>query len=357
MNLLRRYSAWVWLLVLLLVVAVLSVMSSNTSAPDIPLALDNPAPDGALALDLWLSRIGYSVNRQTSYDTPSGAGTLLILEPQREPSAAEVTALRQWAGSGGRLVIVSDSSPRLLRAFGLNPVGASPAPVQINQPLLVSPPTAHLGGEASVVSRGAGKAAAVASTPSGAVLTSRAQGRGEVWELTAAALLSNRHIARAQNRGLALNLAGSPGPLQVDQPSPVTPAGGSTNWLTGTAWGIAVIFGLAVLVLFRWLGGWRLGPPLVPFSERRRPAVEYVLSLAVLLRQAHQRSDVLAIYQRELRERLRRRFGTDQPDELPCDLADTVRPLLQPHADLTEEALIREAEAIVRCEEALKERV
>jgi hypothetical protein len=357
MTALRHYSAWAWLLILLLVVAVLSVMSSTSGTPDVPLALDNPAPDGALALDLWLSRIGYSINRQTSYGTPSGTGTLLILEPLREPSPAEVTALRRWVGTGGRLVVVSDGTAKLLRAFGFDPVGASPAQVQVNQPLLVSPPTAHLAGKASVVSRRAADGGAVAATPSGAVLTWNVRGLGEVWELSAAPLLDNRHIARGQNRRLALNLAGPPGPLLVDQPSPITPSSGSSNWLTGTAWGIAVIFGLAVLVLFRWLGGWRLGPPLVPFSERRRPAVEYVLSLAVLLRQAHQRSDVLTIYQRELRDRLRSRFGTDQPDELPGDLADTVRPLLQPHADLTEEALIREAEAIVRCEEALKERV
>jgi hypothetical protein len=181
-------------------------------------------------------------------------------------------------------------------------------------------------------------------------------GSGELWTLTAPTLLDNAHIAQAQNRRLALNLAGSPGPITVDQPGPVT-AGGSAYWLVGTAWGIAVLFGLGILMLFRWLGGWRLGPPVVPFSERRRPAVEYVLSLAVLLRRAHRRAEVLAIYQRELRDRLRRRFGTDAPEALPRDVAETIRPLLQSPADLSEEALIRHAEAIVRCEEALNERV
>jgi hypothetical protein len=357
MTVLRRYSSWVWLLVLLFVVAVLSVISSTSGAPGVPLSLRSPAPDGALALDLWLSRIGYSIERHTSYATPSGAGTLLILEPQREPSATTVVALRRWTAAGGRLVIVSDTARGLLQAFGLGATLATSAPVRVTQPLLLSPPVTRLGGQAHVVGRGASRAATVAVTRFGPVLTHHVLGAGEVRELSAVTLLDNRHIARAQNRRLALNLVGEPGPVMVDQPGPVTAAGGSTDWLSGTAWGIAVLFGLAVVVLFRWLGGWRLGPPLVPFSERRRPAVEYVLSLAILLRQAKQRNDVLAIYQRELRERLRQRFGTDQPDDLPRDLADTVRPLLQPRADLTEEALIREAEAIVRCEEALKERV
>jgi hypothetical protein len=206
------------------------------------------------------------------------------------------------------------------------------------------------------VSRASGERGAVAETASGTMLTRREMGPGEVWVLTAPSLLDNEHIARAQNRRLALNLVGVAGPVLIDQPGPAG-AAGSADWLTGTAWGIAVIFGLAVVVLFRFLGGWRLGPPVLPFSERRRPMVEYVLSLAVLLRQAQQRTDVLAIYQRELRDRLRRRFGTDQPHELPDDVAGRVRPLLERPQALSEGALIEQAEAIVRCEEALKERV
>lgn len=356
MSLLRRHTAWVWLAVLLFVVAALSVISSTSSASNAPLALDSASPNGALALRLWLERIGYSVQSQDSFGTPPDARTLLILEPQREPSASEIAALHQWTRSAGRLVIISDSAQRLLVAFGLAPAAASPAPIRVTQPLLLSPETTHLSARSGTVSRSRDQAGTAAATASGAVLTRREAGPGEVWELTAPGLLDNQHVAQAQNRRLVLNLVGVPGPVLVDQPGPGN-AGGATDWLSGTAWGIAVIFGLAVVVLFRFLGGWRLGPPIVPFSERRRPMVEYVLSLAVLLRQAQQRADVLAVYQRELRDRLRHRFGTDLPDELPRDLAQTVRPLLERHSSLSEDALIEQAEAIVRCEEALKERV
>jgi hypothetical protein len=357
MSPLRRYSSWLLLGVLLFVVALLSVISNGPGEPDTPLSLDSASPGGALALKLWLTRIGYTVRRQTSYGLPSSGSTLLVLEPEREPARDEVAALRQWARGGGRLVIVSDEMQGLLSAFGLHPGVASSAPVHVTQPVLLRPQTVRLEGSASVLARHRAAPGDGAGTTSGTVLTRRRLGKGEVWELTAPGLLDNGDIGKAQNRRLALNLAGEPGPIVVDQPGPVQAAGGGGDWLSGTAWGIAVIFTLAVLLLFRWLGGWRLGPPIVPFSERRRPAVEYVLSLAVLLRRAQRRADVLAIYQRELRDRLRRRFGTDQPDELPRDVADRVRPLLQPPSGLSEDDLIRQAEAIVRCEEALKERV
>lgn len=356
MSEVRRHSAWLWLSALLLIVAVLSVMSSTSAAPETPLSLDSAAPDGALALQLWLTRMGYSMRRQDSYGQPGTHGTLLVLEPERDATSQEVTGLLQWASSGGRLIIVSDESFPLWAASGMHITFARSAPVRVTQPVLLQPITTRLAGTANLITgftedRGSG-----AATRYGTVLTRRAWGQGELWGLTAPHLLDNAHIGRSQNRRLALNLVGSPGPITVDQPGPAS-AGGSTSWLSGTAWGIAVLFGLAILMMFRWLGGWRLGPPIIPFSERRRPAVEYVLSLAALLRRAHRRADVLAIYQRELRERLRRRFGTDLPEDLPRDLAGTVRPLLQPRTDLSEVDLIRQAEAIVRCEEALKERV
>lgn len=356
MSLLRRHSAWLWLSVLLLIVAVLTVLSSTTGGSDTPLSLDSAAPDGGLALQMWLSRIGYGIQRQDSYGLPTRAETLVVLEPKREPSRREAAALLGWARGGGRLVIISDETFPLLSTLGRNIDFARPAGVRVTQPALLRPVTSRLSGTADVITRFNEDMGSVAATRHGTVVSRERWGSGEMWALTAPNLLDNAHIARAQNRRLALNLVGSPGTIVVDQPGPAA-AGGSTYWLSGTAWGIAVLFGLGILMLFRWLGGWRLGPPLIPFSERRRPAVEYVLSLAVLLRRAHRRAEVLAIYQRELRERLRQRFGTDALEALPRDVAEAVRPLLERQSDLSEEALIRQAEAIVRCEEALKERV
>lgn len=356
MSEIRRYSAWIWLSLLLLIVAILSVLSSTSSAPATPLSLDSPAPDGALALQLWLSRIGYSVQREDSYAVPTGGGTLLVLEPGRQPSRQEAAGLLQWTRGGGRLIVITDEDVSLLGQFGVNLNFAGLSHVRVTQPVLQRPVTTRLSGTSELVADFSEDIGSAAATRDGTVLIREPEGRGELWTLTAASLLDNAHIALSQNRRLALNLVGSPGPLTVDQPGPETEVG-STYWLAGTAWGIAILFGLGILVLFRWLGGWRLGPPLIPFSERRRPAVEYVISLAVLLRRAHRRTDILTIYQRELRDRLRRRFGTDSPEELPRDIADTVGPLLQTESDLSEEDLIRQAEAIVRCEEALKERV
>jgi hypothetical protein len=363
-SLVRQQSAWLVLAVLLFIVAVLTVAAASGGS-SAPLSLDSATPDGGLALKLWLSRIGYTVERNESYAAPSRTATALLLQPQRDPSAAEVSALKRWTRQGGRLVIATDMAWGLLSAFGVLPTFASPAALNVTEPLLLDPPAVRLSGSAEVVAGESSSGVAVAATQFGTVLVRRSLGQGEVWALTAPTLLDNSHIGRAQNRRLALNLAGRPGPIVVDQPSPIAggqPGSGSSSgptqgWLTGTAWGIAILFGLAVVMLFRWLGGWRLGPALVPFSEHRRPAVEYVLSLATLLRRAQRRADVLAVYQRELQEALRRRFGTDASEELPRDVRERVEPLLRPAADMSEEALISWAEAIVREEEALRERV
>lgn len=354
---LRRYGGWLWLAMLLLAVAVLTVISSTSGGSSAPLSLDSPLPNGTLALQLWLSRIGYTVQRQNSYAVPSRDTTLLVLAPGREPSRTEVAALQQWTRTGGRLVVVGDVNTAWLVPLGVYTTFEPRARIRVTQPTLLQPITAHLAGRGELIIPVGVDAGSAAATGYGTVLIGQAWGGGQLRVLTAPYLLDNGNIGRSQNRRLALNLVGAPGRITVDQPGPLTAGTGISNWLTDTAWGIAILFGLAVLVLFRWLGGWRLGPPVIPFSERRRPAVEYVLSLAALLRRAHRREDVLAIYQRELRNHLRRRFGTDDPAALPADVAERVQPLLETRRELTEEELIREADAIVRCEGALKERV
>jgi hypothetical protein len=352
----RPYSAWLWLGALLLIVAVLSVLSATSGTNESPLSLDSASPGGGLALRLWLERTGYRLDRYDSFLTPSRDRTVVLLEPLRGADKGERAALLRWVRGGGRLVVATSLEPSLLAPFGFNDVFALTARVRVTEPLLLRPPASRLSGTTSLVGRRVSAPGVIAATEYGAVLRHSRMGRGEIWAFTAPALLDNAHLGLAQNRRLAINLLGPPGAIAVDQPGPAA-NGASTDWLTGSAWGIAILFGLAVLVLYRWLGGWRLGPPVVPFAQGRRPAVEYVLSLASLLRRARQREAVLTIYQRELRAKLRRRFGTDGPEALPPAIAEEIRDLLQQPPQLSEEDLVRRAEAIVRFEEELKEHV
>jgi hypothetical protein len=108
------------------------------------------------------------------------------------------------------------------------------------------------------------------------------------------------------------------------------------------------------VVLYRWLAGWRLGPPVVPLHERHRPLTEYVESLGGLLRRAHKRTEIIQIYQRGLRRALTERFGDAAPAELPAGLHADVEELLAPPTSLSEDQLLHRASQIIEAEDELR---
>jgi hypothetical protein len=171
--------------------------------------------------------------------------------------------------------------------------------------------------------------------------------------------MNNGNIALAENRRLALNMVGRVGTTigfaeySGSSASPAPTSSGS-DWLTSTVWGVALLFCLGVLVLFRWLGGWRLGPAIVPLHERHRPLTEYVESLGGLFRRAHKRTEILRTYQRGLQRTINERFGATALGELPLELRAEVKRLLAASVQLSEEELLRRAGQIIDCEEQLR---
>jgi hypothetical protein len=135
------------------------------------------------------------------------------------------------------------------------------------------------------------------------------------------------------------------------------PAGGSpsipTDWLTQTPWGVAVIFTVVLLALYRWLSGWRLGPPLIPLSDRYRPLSEYVVSMGGLLQRGKERKGVLRMYQATLERELKNRLGPEYRIALDAGTRRRVDELLAVPEQLSEEELMRRAAEIVQCEDDL----
>jgi hypothetical protein len=241
----------------------------------------------------------------------------------------------------------------VLDALGLDVYGlGGAAPVRLLQPLLLSPPTARVSGDASAAVQGTDDDVQVAGVGSDSVLLLRRLGRGTIWALSDPALLDNAHIAAAGNRELALNLAGHRGSsILFDQFTPPAAAVSTGNWLTSTAWGVALLFLIAVLVLYRWLAGWRLGPAVTPLRLQYRPAAEYVVSLAGLLRRGRSRAEVLGIYQESLRRLLRRRYGEIEGAPFGPTRLGELEALLRPGGSPSENELVRRAAAIVEVEE------
>jgi hypothetical protein len=283
---------------------------------------------------------------------------MLLLDPERELTDREIAELRSWVAGGGSALLATDGAAAgTFAALGMPLALTFSGAVSVSQPLLRYPPTTHVDGGTYFVGRRSPAPGSVVTASSGPVLIRRTIGRGVLWLLAAPELLDNAHLSRADNRKLALNLVG-PGPSRVTfselGPSAAAAGGGAGNWTTGTVWGVALWFLLGTAVLFRWLSGWRLGPPIVPFQERRRPAVEYVISLADLLRRARKRTDVLAIYQRGLRRAVSKRFGTDEPSVLPPDVREQVEQLLEPAQSLTERELLLRVDRILESEEEVR---
>jgi hypothetical protein len=358
-------SSWTWLVAGLILVGLISLIGAGRSNASSTLDASSAKPDGGLALRLWLERIGYHVsvgNGRPDLGSLAPGATVALLAAGADVGSRDVGALIAWVRRGGHILLATDGSTggTLLDRLGVTATAATGNRIRVDEPLLLNPPVATLSGAASVALQGQPSDVEVAAEPAGSALLLRRLGGGSIWLLSAPKLLDNSHLALADNRRLALNLAGPRGsPLLFDQYRPPTGGAAGTSagaWLTNTAWGVALLFLVAVLLLYRWLAGRRLGPAVVPLRLQFRPATEYVVSLAGLLRRGRQRQDVLAIYQASLRRIVRRRYGEIESAGIDRSRQDTVRALLQEPATLSESELVRLAQAIVREEERLSRR-
>lgn len=362
---LGRYRGWLALALALIVVGILSALDVRQSAAPLPsLSVRNAGPQGGRGLFLWLERIGYRVQMQTDSNMQvqglrPGRDTFVVMAVGTDLSAGQSQSALRWVRAGGDLVLVTqgDTAPELLDALSLTVNGTLPGRVRVTQPLLLAPPVATLDGTASFTVADTPNAVVAAATDYGAVLLRLQEGSGTIWLLTAPDLLVNGEIARAENRRLLLNLVGRAGAtVRFDEAAATTaPANPSQpDWLTGTSWGVALLFALAVLLLYRGLSGIRLGPPVVPFAARHRPTTEYVISLAGLLRRAHKRAEILRRYQQSLRRIVVERLGGDDVSSLDPQQGARVERLLAPPAAMSEDDLLRRAADIVECEEELR---
>lgn len=356
MTYLRRAGPWVWLIFALLIIGGADGVAAQLRSSDRALAADNSRPDGALALRLWLDHLHYRVT--VAGDAPDLTrlapqhSTLMLLAANAAIPANDVGTVLRWVRRGGRMVLVPrpDLEPSLLQVLGLKYQAMLPGESTIQQPLLLAPPAARLHGSSFLGMSGGATWVPVAGVGGSPVLLRTRLGQGTIWALSDSALLENSQIAQADNRRLALNLAGTPaGAIVLDEYVPSGPAGGVTNWLTQTVWGVVLGFGIAVVLLYLWLSGWRLGPPIRPLNTQYRAATEYVVSLAGLLRRGRTRSDILALYQQSLRRALGRRYGTE--DNLNAETRQATENLLRPRSDLSETELVRLAAAIVAREQ------
>lgn len=352
----NRFGSWIVLVAALLVVAALRVVASVQPSPAQPLDSNSARPDGALALRLWLQQSGYMVSTAstgaTLTRTRPSRSTLLLLGSVAGNTDRQKKLMLAWVKRGGHLVVASEGEgAQLLATLGITPVGSLPEAIHLSQPILAAPPVRRLAGLASLVIGGTPPGVVAAATASGPVLLMLPWGAGRVWTLTAPRLLDNATIARADNRRMLLNLVGPPGStVLLTTPLPASEPQAGSDWLTSTVWGAALLFLCLVAIAYRWLSGWRFGPPTSAPQEGQRPASEYVVSLAGLLRRAGKRGDVLRVYQRQLQRSLQHGQRMEPLGVASQSRDREIDRLLVPATDLKEADLVRRVGEIVQYE-------
>ncbi|MGI8825575.1 MAG: DUF4350 domain-containing protein [Chloroflexota bacterium] len=356
----RRLGSWFWLVTAVGIVVVMQVAAASKPARDTTLNTQSGGPGGALAAYLWLDRIGYHVRRVTDGSLglstlTSRRSTLMLLDQGVTLTGEQTRRVLSWVHKGGRFILAIDGTKGgpMIDALRIDIVPLLGESLTVTQPLLAAPPVASLAGSADAGMSVPGSTSAVEAAGA-AVLAHARRGLGEIWVLSAPAVLDNVLITHADNRALLLNLAGPSGRTVVfDEYVPAaTPASGA-GWFTGSSWGVALLYVTVILVLYRWLSGWRLGLAEIPLTDRHRPLTEYVLSVGGLLRRAGKRGDVLRLYQENLRCSMRERFGVELEDLTP-EARQHLDSLLSGGDRLSESKMVRRVNDIVEYEEEIR---
>jgi hypothetical protein len=343
------------LLVLGAVLAQLAAGSGPTGGP--PLASDDAGPTGALALSLWIARLGYPVRRLSgTRATPDdGVRVLFVLDPTRRFTRAESTALLDWVRRGGTLVYFPGIVPSFRDAAfapddGLGAdLGASlrlpPLADGSGSPVRSLPPAfpaffaapAPTRFDVRVVGgldlRGeswAPLAVDASAAPARTIAATEALGRGRVVAAASASFFANGEIGAADNAALVLNaLARVPTGATVDFDEyhhGDVAAPDLVHAMRDAPWGWAIGYAALLTFLFALWGGRRFGPPLVPDAAPGRSAADYVTSFAGLL-QRRGGKDAIGWAQRRYASQVRRRLARARglrPDLPAADLARLV---------------------------------
>ncbi len=333
----KRLSGDVWLaigLFILLFLVTIAAVGQQTQEQTPPsLASFSAAPDGALALWLWLEELGYSVSDQLQVDfsPPEEADMALILEPRPPFIAQEWETLDTWVEAGGTLLLVGDQFGAALAAshyqFTLTYFPPLTTTLTGQTPLWTSPPAEPASAEIrAYFETTRDDFVTHLAVEEGPVMVSFEQGKGRVILGTVPFIFSNAGLKEQGNPALMLNLitaAGPPDLIWFDEwhhglRSNRAEVAGPGDWLRYTPAGHALLYVTAVVFVALVLRGQRFGRP-VPLSREmfRRAPLEYITAMANLGRRAGNRQAILRQYRHQLKRGLSHRYRLNPtlPDE------------------------------------------
>ncbi len=339
-------------LVILLTLLTLAAALQQNNAPAIPYLSTSPAPDGALALKMWVQKLGYRVLKDTSsaYRPPAGVDVIFIIQPIYDISNNEFDQLDTWVKGGGTLVLAGDTpyiSSALKRYdFSLSYLNRTPDSLPAETPLLTSPdltspapvqPDLYLDSTKSDF-------VTLLASDGHPLIVSFDNGLGRVILSSTVYPFSNLGLKDNANATLVLNLialAKSRGSVWFDDwhhgLQTDTAIIGPEQWLRATPIGHSLIFVIGIIFIALLLAGRGFGRPVpLPNELKRRGPLEHVTAIANLNRKAGHRSAALQQYHTRLKRHLGRRYRLDP--SLPD--ADYVNMLGQYNPSIDQAALL-----------------
>jgi hypothetical protein len=321
------HDSWlaIGLVALLSVITVAAAYQQNKSQT-IPYLATSAAPDGTLALKLWLTDLGYSPleEAQSVFEPPQDVKLILVLEPLLTISDNEWKSLDQWVENGGTLILAGDGMPSLYAfdhfKFSLKYLDVQADSLSAAAPILLSPPQTDLAPVASDLYFSSTQTDFVPLLAANGhpIVVSFEKGKGRVILSTTAYPFSNKGLKQDATATLALNLvslSAQKGRVWFDdwhhgiQSAAIV---GPEQWLRRTPAGHALLFVFATIFLALILQGRGFGRPIPLQHEiKRRGPLEHVTAVANLNRKAGHRADVLRQYHQWVKRHLGGRYRLD----------------------------------------------
>jgi hypothetical protein len=219
-------------------------------------------------------------------------GTLFVLDPGRRLSS-ELPAISRYLAAGGRVVLAGRQVATTLRALlgtGLLPIWQS-AITGTTRPSSREPEDYAAG---VVVSGGAGSWRRAATSPpsvrtllagpGGALALLADIGPGRLVLLASSSPLENASLARADNAAFGLDLAGPAGAaVAFDEYDHLQTSPGSGIADLPGHWQLALLLGLAAVLVWILSAARRFGPPARAERELVPPRIAHVDAVAALL--------------------------------------------------------------------------
>jgi hypothetical protein len=291
------------------------------------------APDGALALKLWVQELNYPVQEQVleSFSPPEDAAILFALEPFFV-DGAELKSVDQWVENGGTLIVIGEQYGAYSLIdhydFSFEFLTENDAPPAATTPLLNSPALGDLTHAKARVALATERDdyVVLAAHTGKPILVSFEQGKGRVILGTIPDVFTNAGLKQAGNPELVLNLlalARTKGTIWFDEWHHGLQGGaqilGPDQFLRRTPLGHALLFALFAVFMTLFLQGRGFGRPVpLPQEIKRRGAWEHVTGVANLSRRAAHRSAVMLHYHGQIKRKLGQRYRLDpgMDDEL-----------------------------------------